>query len=114
MIEYDTSTCTLSLKKYKQNILPLTGSLVEVMKLRPVQYQYKPELNLGNQTHVGLVAEEVQKVDPRLAAHKKDGELESVDYEHLTALLIKAVQEQQAEISSLKLEISELSEKKAV
>ena len=108
VIEYDTSTCTLSLRKYKQNILPLTGSLVEVMKLRPVQYQYKPELNLGNQTHVGLIAEEVQTVDPRLAAHKNDGELESVDYEHLTAVLIKAVQEQQAEITILKREVKQL------
>lgn len=112
VIEYDTSTCTLSLRKYKQNILLLTGSLVEVMKLRPVQYQYKPELNLGNQTHVGLIAEEVQKVDPRLAAYKDDGELESVDYEHLTAVLIKAVQEQQAEITILTREVRQLQKKR--
>jgi hypothetical protein len=56
VIENDNSTCTLSLRKYKRDIAPITGALNEVMRLRPVEYRYKPETNLGNQLHLGLIA----------------------------------------------------------
>jgi hypothetical protein len=102
VLKFDTTTCTLSLLKYKQDIAPLTGALNEVALLRPVEYRYKPEMNLGDLLHIGLIADEVAKVDPRIAAYKSNGELESVDYEHITALLVSAVQEQQQEIEELK------------
>jgi hypothetical protein len=95
VIEYDNSTCTLSLRKYKQDIMPIAGVLDELMRLRPVEYRYKPEINLGNRLHLGLVADEAEEVDPRIAAYKKNGELEGVDYEHRTALLLAGIKEQQ-------------------
>lgn len=108
LIEFNTATCTLSLRKYKIDIAPLNSSLAEVMRLRPVEYRYKPELKLGNRLQVGLIADEVAKVDPRIGAYKDNGELESVDYEHMTAVLAAAIQEQQKEIAILKRQVSAL------
>jgi hypothetical protein len=108
LIEFNAATCTLSLRKYKMDVAPLLGSLNEVMRLKPVEYRYKPDLKLGNRMQVGLIADDVAKVDPRIAAYKDNGELESVDYEHMTAVLVSAIQEQQREIAGLKKEVSKL------
>ena len=102
-----TTTCLLSDGRLKMNIEPLNAGLDEVMKLKPVSYELKPEANpthLGRQ--VGLIAQDVIQVDPRLAATYGSGPNEGtpsgVRYEQMVALLVKAVQEQQREIDQLK------------
>ena len=50
-----------------------------------------------------MIAEEVGEVIPELVAYEENGvDAKSVDYARLTALLIEAVKEQQAQISELK------------
>ena len=81
---------------------PLDIGLDAVMRLKPVSYDLRPEFNpthLGRQ--VGLIAEEVGKVDDRLIAHTPDGEAQGVRYLQLTAVLVRAVQQQQDEIAAL-------------
>lgn len=98
-----TTTCLASTIKVKQKINSLDSGLAEVMQLHPVSYELKPEFNpahLGRQT--GLIAEEVIKIDPRLVALDDNGNPRSVRYQQLTAVLIKAIQEQQHEIEVLK------------
>lgn len=97
-----TVACLSSTRRIKQNIRPIDIGIKTVMKLRPVSYDLKPEYNpkhLGPQ--VGLIAEDVQKIDPRLIALDDSGQPLGVRYMQMTAVLIKAVQEQQAEIDSL-------------
>lgn len=102
----DTSnTCLVSSQRYKDHIKPLTDGLDAVMQLNPVSFDYKPEfmpgkLNPGEQ--VGFIAEDVQKIDPRLTPLDKDGLPRGVEYDRITALLTKAIQEQQHEIDALK------------
>jgi hypothetical protein len=43
-----------------------------------------------------------------LSTFDKDGKLQGVQYDHIVALLTKAIQEQQAEIETLKKEIADL------
>lgn len=102
-----TTTCLASDGRLKMNVEPLDAGLSEVMKLKPVSYELKPQFNpthLGRQ--VGLVAQDVIKVDPRLASVYQSGPdagtPSGVRYEQLTAVLIKAIQEQQHEIDELK------------
>ena len=73
------------------------------MALRPISYELKPEYNgAGLGRMVGLVAEEVAKVDPRLVQISDDGKgVDGVRYMQLGALLAKAIQDQQAQIESL-------------
>lgn len=102
-----TTTCLLSDGRMKTGIEPLDAGLSEIMALKPVSYDLKPEVNpehLGRQ--VGLVAQDVIKVDPRLAAVYQTGPNKgtpsSVRYEQMVALLVKGMQEQQHEIVALK------------
>ncbi len=70
----DTVVCiAVSARRFKQNIQPLTVGLDELMKLQPVSYQLKPDYNIlfkndpnYNGTQYSLVADDVQKIDPRL------------------------------------------------
>lgn len=104
-----TTTCLLSAGKYKQDILPLDTGLKEVMALKPVSYQLKKEFNstgLGRQ--VGFIAEDVQAVDDRLVSHEKDGSVHGVRYMQTSALLTKAIQQEEAQIVELQSRVSNL------
>jgi Chaperone of endosialidase len=102
-----TTTCLLSDGRHKMNIEPLDAGISEVLKLKPVSYDLKSDVNpthLGRQ--VGLIAQDVIKVDPRLASVYQSGPDKDtpsgVRYEQMVALLVKAIQEQQVEIDGLK------------
>ena len=111
LVNVDTTlACLSSTRRVKMNERPLVNGLAEVMKLRPVSYDLKPQFNpehLGRQ--VGLIAEDVQEVDPRLVGLDKDGKPRGVRYMQSVAVLVKAVQEEEAEIAELREEVSALT-----
>lgn len=112
VITADSSgTCLASLKKEKEKVEPIKDGLKEVMALKPISFDYKKEYNpnkFGRQ--VGFYAEDVEKVDRRLAGYDtKSGELRSVAYSQFVVILTKAVQEQQAEIEDLKMQLAKFS-----
>jgi len=68
--------------------------------LRPVTFDYNANIGVpGNQ--FGFIAEEVEKIDPRLVVHDATGSPYSVRYENLTAVLAKGIQELDLNIESL-------------
>jgi hypothetical protein len=100
--------------RLKRDIADLTGALPQLMTLRPRTYRYRtsdfPAMNLAEGKQVGLIAQEVAPVFPELVHEvvapsekgKDPGEKTlSVDYVKLVPVLIRAVQEQQAEIEAL-------------
>ena len=48
---------------------------------------------------MGLVAEEVNKVEPLLTTKNDKGEIEGVKYDRITAVLVNSVKEQQEQIN---------------
>ncbi len=92
------STCVVSSRRFKDNIQPLDSGLAEVLKLKPVSFTYKND----KRERVGLIAEDMEQVEPRLVNYEPDGKTpKSISYEEYTALLTKAIQEQQKEIDEL-------------
>ena len=90
---------TPSDKRLKTNIEDINYGLETIMKLSPKQYDWKKD-----DTHdIGFIAQEVEEVIPEIVKDKKhfDKEIKTLDYEKLTAVLIKAVQEQQERINKL-------------
>jgi Chaperone of endosialidase len=87
--------------RLKENIKDATYGLKDVLSLRPVTYQWKDPTKHGEGVQVGLIAQEVQKLIPELVKGRgRDNEL-ALNYNGLIPVLIKAVQEQQAEINAL-------------
>jgi len=92
-------------KRLKTNIKPTTGNLDKVLKLNPVEYNWK-EGYRKDKKEIGLIAQEVEKIIPEVVRENErlndDTSYKQVDYEHLVSTLIGAVQEQQKQIDELK------------
>ncbi len=92
---------------YKTNIIDSRYGLNEVLKLLPREYVMRQD----GSHQVGLVAQEVERIIPEVVSGK-EGE-KGLSYGNLVAVLVKAVQQQQAQIESLKSEIEELKANEA-
>jgi hypothetical protein len=89
--------------RFKLSIAPQTDGLAEVLKLRPVNFRYRPGYgDGGGREQYGFIAEDVAKVMPKLVGLDSEGNPQSLDYMALVPVLVKAVQEQQREIEALK------------
>jgi Chaperone of endosialidase len=103
------AACTVSLRQYKRNIEPLHAGLEEVMRLKPRQFFYLPGYaNNGAMQQIGLVADEVEQVDPRLATYDDNGKLSGVEYVYAVTLAFRAIQELKADNDNLRTEIRQL------
>lgn len=91
----EISTCSSS-ARYKSNINPFKSGLSLIKQLHPVSFNWKN----GGMLDMGLVAEEVAKVEPLLTTTNDKGEIEGVKYDRVGVVLINAVKEQQAQIEA--------------
>jgi len=92
-----------------------------ILALKPVIFRYKKQLDPKGIPQFGLVAEEVEKVNPDLVARDDQGKPYTVRYEAVNAMLLneflkehrkvelqdRTAQEQQKEIDGLKAELKE-------
>ncbi|PYK43769.1 MAG: hypothetical protein DME53_11055 [Verrucomicrobia bacterium] len=92
-----------------------------ILALKPVTFRYKKQLDPKGIPQFGLVAEEVEKVNPDLVARDDQGKPYTVRYEAVNAMLLneflkehrkvelqdRTAQEQQKEIDGLKAELKE-------
>ncbi|MDP3889519.1 MAG: tail fiber domain-containing protein, partial [bacterium] len=76
--------------RYKQDIEDMGDLTDDLIKLRPVTFRYKPEIEPSGSTQYGLIAEEVAEVYPDLVVYK-DGQPETVKYHVLGNLLLNEV-----------------------
>jgi hypothetical protein len=96
---YDTSSA-----RYKDNIRNSVYGLSHVMQMRSAQFEYKDD----GRSDVGLIAEELQPIVPELVGLNKDGQADSVSYDRMVSVLVKAVQELKAELDTVKTELATL------
>ncbi len=83
-----------SSRRFKTDVRDMGDASSRLMRLRPVTFKYKPELDPSGTTQYGVIAEEVEQVFPDLVARDKDGKIETVKYHLLSALLLNEVHKQ--------------------
>jgi Chaperone of endosialidase len=104
---------TFSDQRLKKDIAPLGSALAAVMQLNPVNYKWN-DLYLASHpgqatsTQIGFIAQDVEQIFPEFVYHNLNGML-SLDYTHLTAVLTKAIQEQQSQIAALQIQVDALT-----
>lgn len=120
-----TATGTISSvsdARLKTNVVDLDDQSGQLEKLLPVSYQYRQDpdfaaLHLPEGDQFGLIAQELQKIYPELVQANLnigDGSGEkylTVNYSALIPILIKTMQEQQAQIDALNQQITESGQK---
>jgi len=101
-----------SSKRFKEEIQPMDKASEALLSLKPVTFRYKNYKNSPRQ--FGLIAEEVAEVNPDLVARDDKGEVYTVRYDQINAMLLneflkehKKVEAQQATITELKSTIAQ-------
>ena len=79
---------TPSSQRFKDEIKPMDKASEAILALKPVTFRYKQELDPKGVPQFGLVAEEVEKVNPALVVCDKEGKPYSVRYEQVNAMLL--------------------------
>jgi hypothetical protein len=110
-----------SSRRFKEDIKPMDNTSDALFALNPVTFHYKEEIDPAGISQFGLVAEEVEKVNPDLVVRDKDGKPYSVRYDQVNTMLLneflkehrafvgeqRKVAQQQIEIEALKTEMKE-------
>lgn len=92
-----------SSRRFKEAIQDMGDASRAILDLRPVTFRYRTPFDDGSKPiQYGLVAEEVADVFPDLVARSADGQIETVKYQVLDALLLHELHRQEAEIRALK------------
>jgi len=103
-----------SSKRFKQNIHPLETMIENIYQLKPVSYDYKEAFkqyktpNAAN-SEIGLIAEQVLPLIPEITLLDND-KIMGIDYPKLSILLLSAIQELKAEVTTLKINNQELQQ----
>jgi len=105
---------TMSSAKFKEAIKPMDKASEAILALKPVTFRYKQEIDPEGIPQFGLVAEQVEKVNPDLVVRGEDGKVSTVRYEAVNAMLLneflkehRNVAEQQSIIDELKTTVAQ-------
>jgi hypothetical protein len=81
-------TAVVSSQRYKEDIKPLDAASHSLYALKPVSFRLKKQFDPTQALGFGLIAEEVEKVDPALVYRNGNGQVESVRYDMVNAMLL--------------------------
>ena len=93
---------TPSSARFKQDIKPMDRASEAILALKPVTFHYKKELDPEGIPQFGLVAEEVEKVNPDLVARDADGKVYTVNYDAVNAMLLNEFLKEHRTVQELK------------
>jgi hypothetical protein len=88
--------------RFKQNIADMERQSDVIIRLRPVSFQYKPEIDPEGRRCFGLIAEEVEKVDEALIARDAEGKAKTVRYDAVNAMLLNEFLKEHKRVAEFK------------
>jgi trimeric autotransporter adhesin len=91
---------TSSSRRFKKDIKPMDKASKAILALKPVTFHYKSDKT--NTRQFGLVAEEVAAVNPDLVVRDADGEIYTVRYEAVNAMLLNEFLKEHMTVQKLK------------
>ena len=110
-----TSARSFPRQRFKDAIKPMDKASEAILALKPVTFRYKHELDPEGIPQFGLVAEQVEKVNPDLVARDDEGKPYTVRYEAVNAMLLneflkehRAFVEERHKVQKLETEVSNL------
>jgi hypothetical protein len=94
--------------RFKDEIKPMDKTSEAVLKLKPVTFRYKEELDPDKIPQFGLIAEEVEKVNPDLIVRNEEGKAYTVRYDAVNAMLLNEFLKGHEKVEKLEATVSEL------
>ena len=91
-----------SSRRYKEDIRDMGDASSGLMRLRPVTYRYQQAYADGSKPiDYGLIAEEVEAIYPDVVVHLPNGDVETVQYHKINAMMLNELQKQYRRIDDL-------------
>jgi uncharacterized coiled-coil protein SlyX len=87
--------------RFKADIRPMEKASEAIHALKPVTFHYKKELDPEGMLQFGLVAEEVAQINPDLVVRDENGEVYSVRYEAVNAMLLNEFLKEHRKVQEL-------------
>jgi hypothetical protein len=98
--------------RYKEDVHDMADASNKLFQLRPVTYRYKQAYADGSKPiDYGLIAEEVAQVYPDMVARTADGQIQTVQYQKLTPMLLNEVQKQHRQLETQQHAINALEQR---
>jgi len=106
-----------SSRRFKEAVKPMDKASEALFALKPVAFRYKKDIDAADTPQLGLVAEDVEKVNPDLVVRDADGKPYSVRYDQVNAMLLneflkarRQIDVQQKQIEALTAGLHKVSE----
>ncbi len=103
--QFNVIGITASSRRFKHDIQPMDKASEAILALRPVTFKYNADKN--GRTQYGLIAEEVAEVNPDLVVKHKDGDVSTVRYEQVNAMLLNEFLKEHKKVQSLETTVAQ-------
>jgi hypothetical protein len=96
-----------SSKRFKKEIKPMDNASEAILGLTPVSFRYKND-NINRQ-QFGLIAEQVAEINPDLVVRNSDGEIYTVRYDAVNAMVLNEFLKEHRKVEKLEATVAELA-----
>ncbi|PYK56398.1 MAG: hypothetical protein DME47_02055, partial [Verrucomicrobia bacterium] len=87
--------------RFKEAVKPMDKTSEPILALRPVSFRYKEEIDPEATPQFGLIAEDVEKVNPVLVSYDETGKVYTVRYEAVNAMLLNEFLKEHRKVQTL-------------
>jgi hypothetical protein len=94
-----------SSRRFKHDIQPMDKASEAILALKPVSFKFNSDWK--DTTQYGLIAEEVAEVNPELVVRGKDGNVQTVRYEQVNAMLLNEFLKEHKKVQSLETTVAQ-------
>ena len=98
-----------SSQRFKDEIKPMDKASEAILALKPVTFHYKKEVDSKGIRQFGLVAEDVEKVNPDLVTRDDKGKVYTVRYDAVNAMLLNEFLKEHRKVQELQKQIEALT-----
>ena len=98
-----------SSRRFKEEINPMEQTSEALFALKPVTFRYKKQIDPAGTHQFGLVAEEVEKVNPDLVVRDQEGKPYTVRYDAVNAMLLNEFLKEHRTVRELEQKITALT-----
>jgi hypothetical protein len=106
--DHQLGTATSS-RRFKEQIKPMEQASEALFSLKPVIFRYKKEIDPAGTTQFGLVAEDVEKINPDLIVRDKKDKPDSVRYDQVNAMLLNEFLKEHRKVEKLEETVASLA-----
>jgi hypothetical protein len=98
-----------SSKRFKEDIKQMGTASEALFSMKPVSFRYKKKIDPAGISQFGLVAEDVEKVNPDLVVRDKEGRPYSVRYDQVNAMLLNEFLKEHRKVEQMQKQIDALT-----